>query len=182
MSSGLSFKNNQDPGLNMLNKQTFTAIEVCVCIARLQHQISCSTGQLSSQLGLSVSYLELILKQLKAHEIVCSFRGPGGGYKILGAADRVSMWDIARIFEDYSESSQPDNDWALASYEQGLQRVIEATLREYTLADFAGDNVLALPIGSDTLAKSDNRFKFKPLTPALLPKAPNSVFQLHMHA
>ena len=65
----------------MLNKQTFTAIEVCVCIARMQHPISCSTGQLSSHLGLSVSYLELILKQLKAHDIVCSFRAPVAAIK-----------------------------------------------------------------------------------------------------
>jgi len=166
----------------MLNKQTFTAIEVCVCIARLQHQVSCSTGHLSSQLGLSVSYLELILKQLKAHEIVCSFRGPGGGYKILGATDRVSMWDIAQIFEVQPQISQPDNDWALATYEQGLQQVVEATLREYTLADFADVSTVDSPSGGDRLGRADNRFKFKPLTPAWLPNAPNSVFQLHMHS
>jgi Rrf2 family iron-sulfur cluster assembly transcriptional regulator len=165
----------------MLNKQTFNAIDICVCIARLQNQISCSTGQLSNHLGLSVSYLELILKQLKANDIVCSFRGPGGGYKILGAADQVSIWDIARIFEVHSETSQPDNDWALATYEQGLQEVVEATLREYTLADFAGAIPLALQEGVGRV-DSLNRFKFKPLVPAWLPKAPNSVFQLHMHS
>jgi Rrf2 family transcriptional regulator, iron-sulfur cluster assembly transcription factor len=166
----------------MLNKQTFIAIEVCVCIARLQHQISCSTSQLSSQLGLSVSYLELILKQLKAHEIVCSFRGPGGGYKILGATDKVSMWDIAQIFEDHSQSHHPDNDWTLARYEQGLQHVIESTLRDYTLADFASTSPLPLPLEGEGMGKSDNRFKFKPLAPAWIPKAPNSVFQLHLHS
>ncbi len=165
----------------MLNKQTFTAIEVCVCIARMQHPIICSTGQLSSHLGLSVSYLELILKQLKAHDIVCSFRGPGGGYKILGAASQVSMWDIARIFEAHAEISQPDNDWALAKYEEGLQQVVEATLLEYTLADFVSASPLVLQEG---VGRVDglNRFKFKPMVPAWLPKAPNSVFQLHMHS
>jgi Rrf2 family protein len=165
----------------MLNKQTFTAIEVCVCIARMQQQISCSTGQLSSHLGLSVSYLELILKQLKAHDIVCSFRGPGGGYKILGPVSQVSMWDIARIFEALAEANQPDNDWALAPYDLGLQQVVEATLREYTLADFVSASPLAAQEG---VGRVDglNRFKFKPLVPAWLPKAPNSVFQLHMHS
>ena len=165
----------------MLNKQTFSAIEVCVCIARLQHQFSCSTGQLSSQLGMSVSYLELILKQLKAHDIVCSFRGPGGGYKILGAADQVSMWQIASLFEDFSESSLTESGAALPLYERGLRQVVEATLREYTLADFASDSPLASQEAAGRV-NSLNRFKFKPLTPAWRPKAANSVFQWHMQA
>jgi Rrf2 family protein len=177
----MRFKDTCDRGWSMLNKQTFTAIEVCVCIARLQHQISCSTGQLSSHLGLSVSYLELILKQLKAHEIVCAFRGPGGGYKILGPTEHVSMWDIVRIFEAYSDINQADSDWLVAPYEQGLQQVVEATMREYTLANFVSASPLTLQEGGGRV-DSLNRFKFKPLVPALLPKAPNSVFQWHMHS
>ncbi len=167
----------------MLNKQTFTAINVCVCIARLQHQISCSTSQLSRQLGLSVSYLELILKQLKSHDIVCSFRGPGGGYKILGAADQVSMWDIAKIFETETETDQTGSAGGLTTFEQGLQQVVEATFREYTLASFAKASTDTLPDEFHGVIKAgaSNRFKFKPMAPAWLPKAPNSVFQLHMH-
>ena len=165
----------------MLNKQTFNAIEICVCIARSHHQISCSTGYLSSQLGLSVSYLELILKQLKAHDIVCSFRGPGGGYKILGAADQLSMWDIARIFEAPLDNPEPVSNRVLPDLEQGLQQVFEATLCEFTLADFAQSSHMILPEGASR-ADSGNRFKFKPLAASWVPKAPNSVFQWHLHA
>ncbi len=165
----------------MLNKQTFAAIEVCVCIARLQHQLSCSTGQLSRQLGLSVSYLELILKQLKAHDIVCSFRGPGGGYKILGAADQISMWDIACIFETDAETAPTISDRTLVRCEQGLQQVVEATLRQYSLTDFAHVTPNTMDEGGMEGVQM-NRFKFKPLAPAWIPKAPNSVFQLHMHS
>lgn len=165
----------------MLNKQTVAAIEVCVCIARMQHHISCSTGQLSRHLGQSISYLEQILKQLKAHEIVCSFRGPGGGYKILGAADQVSVWRIVRIFELPEQVPPSAREGSLAAYEQGLQQVVEATLREYTLADFAGTGLLAAP-EADARVDRSNRFKFKPLAPAWRPKAANSVFQWHMQA
>jgi Rrf2 family iron-sulfur cluster assembly transcriptional regulator len=162
----------------MLNKQTFNAIEVCVCIAKLQHQISCSTSQLSSHLGLSVSYLELILKQLKAHEIVCSFRGPGGGYKILGSTSRVSIWDIAQIFEAHEGADLGANGGVVHDYEHGLRELVEATLREYTLADFSDGE----PVAFKGIEDSANRFKFKPLVPAWVPKAPNSVFQLHLHS
>jgi len=162
----------------MLNKQTFNAIEICVCIAKLQHQISCSTSQLSGHLGLSISYLELILKQLKAHEIVCSFRGPGGGYKILGSTSRVSIWDIAQIFEAHASPDLAANDWVVHDYERGLLELIEATLREYTLADFSN----GVPVAFKGVEDSSNRFKFKPLVPAWVPKAPNSVFQLHLHS
>ena len=161
----------------MLNKQTFTAIEVCVCIARLQHQTPCSTGLLSRQLGQSVSYLEQILKQLKAHEIVCSFRGPGGGYKILGSAQQVSMWRIARIFEHHADAQEG----SLPAYEQGLQQVVEDTLSAYTLADFANTTGWSLP-EPPRRHDSTNRFKFKPLAPAWQPKAANSVFQWHLQA
>ena len=91
------------------------------------------------------------------------------------------MWDIARIFEAHAEISQPDNDWAMAKYEEGLQQVVEATLLEYTLADFVSASPLVLQEG---VGRVDglNRFKFKPMVPAWLPKAPNSVFQLHMHS
>jgi Rrf2 family protein len=162
----------------MLSKQTFNAIEICVCIAKLQHQVSSSTRMLSRELGLSVSYIEFILRQLKAHGIVCSFRGPGGGYKILGSTANVSMWDIAQIFEAPSEDDGAGQVRELESYELGLGQLIEATLREYSLADFSGRGPVALTHIEDNL----NRFKFKPLTPAWVPHAPNSVFQLHMHS
>ena len=162
----------------MLSKQTFNAIEICVCIAKLQHQLSSSTRTLSSHLGLSVSYIESILKQLKAHDIVCSFRGPGGGYKILGSTAHVSMWDIAQIFEASSEDDGSGHGRELESYERGLGQLIEATLREYSLADFSQ----AGPVATTHVEDNSNRFKFKPLVPALVPHAPNSVFQLHMHS
>ena len=63
-----------------------------------------------------------------------------------------------------------------ASYELELEAVIESTLSSFTLADF----VTFSPSEAKLLTTEIGRFKFKPLVPAFMPKAPNSVFQLHM--
>jgi hypothetical protein len=63
-----------------------------------------------------------------------------------------------------------------ADYEWGLEQVIIDTLSQQALSDFVTPHALLAPIEAPVV----NRFKFKPLTAPLVPKAPNSVFQLHM--
>ena len=161
----------------MLNKKTLNAIEICVCITKLQHHLSCSTGQLSKTLGLSVSYIEMILRQLKARGVVCAFRGPGGGYKILGDIAQVRIWDIARIFEEDTSAQSDSHASPVLDCKRGLQEVVKSTLCGFTLADFAE------PLSHQPHVEDHtNRFKFKPMAAAWVPNAPNSVFQLHMHS
>ena len=50
------------------------------------------------------------------------------------------------------------------------------TLSQSALSDFVVLQAMHIPIEAPMV----NRFKFKPLTAPLAPKAPNSVFQLHM--
>lgn len=171
----------QNMGINertdMVSKQTVNAIKLCAVIAQRQTHMSCSTGQLSKQLGLSVSYIEVILKALKAAGIVSAYRGPGGGYKILGNLSKVSLWEIVCIFEADVLAPAPGTGLALQSLERGLQETMMATFNDFTLADFAK----TLP---DRMAPTEHisRFKFKPMSSPWTPKAPNSVFQLHMHS
>lgn len=61
-------------------------------------------------------------------------------------------------------------------YEWGLERVIIDTLSQSTLSDCVTTEALQPLVETPVV----NRFKFKPLEAPLVPKAPNSVFQLHM--
>jgi len=165
----------------MISKKTINAIEVCVYLAGQRHAGYVTTTELSPRLDLSVSYLENILKPLKAHNIVSAMKGPGGGYMILGDTSLISIWDIALVFEstlnldplhEPSEDKKPP-----ASYEMGLQQIVKATLSAATLADFVDES---RDEDARSFVQTMGRFKFKPLVASLMPKAPNSVFQLHL--
>jgi DNA-binding IscR family transcriptional regulator len=156
----------------MISKKTINAIEVCV---------------LSPRLDLSISYLENILKPLKAHNIVGAMKGPGGGYMILGDTSLISIWDIASVFECTLDPASPvdvetvietaEDKSVPASYELGLEQIVKATLSNATLADFVDES---RDLEACSFVQTLGRFKFKPLVAPLMPKAPNSVFQLSM--
>jgi Rrf2 family protein len=172
----------------MISKKTINAIEVCVLLAGQRHAGYVTTTELSPRLDLSISYLENILKPLKAHNIVSAMKGPGGGYMILGDTSLISIWDIAALFEDTFEAATSNNDslsvdaalddkLAPASFELGLEQMVKETLSNFTLADFVDES---RDEAARTFVQTLGRFKFKPLAAPLMPKAPNSVFQLSM--
>jgi Rrf2 family protein len=171
----------------MISKKTINAIEVCVYLAGQRHAGYVTTTELSPRLDLSISYLENILKPLKAHAIVGAMKGPGGGYMIQGDTSLISIWDIASIFEctlDASPSVEaeatiemPGEKSTPASYEIGLEQIVKATLSNFTLADFVDES---RDEEARSFVQTMGRFKFKPMVAPLMPKAPNSVFQLSM--
>ena len=162
----------------MISNRTINALDVCVVIAELQHKGRVSTTTLSNRLKLSVSNLESILKPLKDHHIVSANKGPGGGYNIQGDISLVTMWDIASAFEGTLDPKDVDADGlsSPANYELGLEQVVIDTLSQFVLADFVDLTAVHEPAETPV----HNRFKLKPLAPPLIPKAPNSVFQLFM--
>lgn len=161
----------------MISNKTINAMDVCVIIAAHQNLGRVSTTELSQRLQLSVSNLESILKPLKDQHIVSARKGPGGGYEIRGDLALISMWDIAAIFESTLEDQGVDAQAPnAADFEWGLEQVIIDTLSQFALSDFVVQQARQAPVETPVV----NRFKFKPLPAPLVPKAPNSVFQLHM--
>ena len=165
----------------MISKKTINAIEVCVYLAGQRHAGYVTTTELSPRLNLSISYLENILKPLKAHKIVSAMKGPGGGYMILGNTSLISIWDIASVFESTLVSDASDEAveqlMPPANYEIDLQRIVKDTLSHATLADFVDES---RDEEANSFVQTLGQFKFKPLAAPLMPKAPNSVFQLSM--
>ena len=159
----------------MISKKTINAIEVCVLLAGQRNMGYLTTTELSPRLGLSISYLENILKPLKDHNIVVSMKGPGGGYRIRGDVSLVSIWDVAAVFEQTLADSERDSS-TYPSYELELEQVVQKTLRSFVLSDFADFSSSEIK----SFGQEIGRFKFKPLAAPFMPKAPNSVFQLHM--
>jgi Rrf2 family protein len=163
----------------MISKKTIHAIELCVALAGQRNGSYITTTELSPRLALSVSYLENILKLLKDCHIVSSMKGPGGGYRIHGDISLVSIWDIACVFEQTLTEAESSEDIAFAkpaSYELGLQQIVQETLSHFTLSDFVDFS----SVDAKSYVQEMGRFKFKPLVAPFMPKAPNSVFQLHM--
>jgi len=160
----------------MISKKSMNAIDLCVMLAGSRGECYLSTTDLSSRLDLSISYLEIILKALKDHGIVMAMKGPGGGYKVKGDASLISAWDIARVFEKtLADAEQISNAETHGSYELELEQVVMRTLKSFMISDFAAVSAHEATSYADAMG----RFKFKPLPVPFMPKAPNSVFQLH---
>jgi len=163
----------------MISKKTINAIELCVLLASQRGGDYLTTAELAPRLDLSISYLENILKPLKDSDIVLSMKGPGGGYTLRGDAARVSVWEVASVFEKtLGDTQAPGQGQAQAhdSYLLELEQVVIKTLKSFMLSDFADFSASEVKSYADAVG----RFKFKPLPMALMPKAPNSVFQLGM--
>lgn len=161
----------------MISKKTINAIELCVLLASQRNAGYLATTDLSPRLGISISHLENILKPLRDCGLVAAIKGPGGGYMLQGDTALISVWDIACVFEKtLADAPHTPHANACASYELELEQVVMATLKRYTLSDFVDASLAEVK----TYASALGRYKFKPLPTPFMPKAPNSVFQLHM--
>ncbi|WP_090137898.1 Rrf2 family transcriptional regulator [Limnohabitans sp. DM1] len=68
----------------MLGKKSVHATHALIVMASQPLGRTITTAQLASHMGMSVSYLESLLKVLRANALVRSVRGPVGGYELDG--------------------------------------------------------------------------------------------------
>ena len=100
------------------------ALNLVVSLAKLPKAATLTTQELARRLGLSVSYVENLLKLLRVHGLVSSRRGPMGGHCFSGVASKLSVWDIVSIFYvapaplRQSGSREDFTGWLEAQYEQ----------------------------------------------------------------
>jgi Rrf2 family protein len=163
----------------MITKKSRCAVDIMVSIASSPAGVLVTAQHLSQSLGVSVSYVESILKVLREAELVQSTRGPSGGYGLAQPADAVSAWDIVRAVQDDAEAhSRGDADGAprnplLAEFEDALQEVFTQYLESRHLNEFLDSEALE----HNTAARNVSRFRLAPMPPRLVPVAPNSVFE-----
>jgi len=70
------------------------AVTAVLDLALHQHTGPVSLAAISERQDISLSYLEQLFAKLRRNNIVSSTRGPGGGYKLAGDVDSVSVSDI----------------------------------------------------------------------------------------
>lgn len=162
----------------MILKKTAKAVDIAVFITSRSAFKPVTTGEIASGLGLSSSYTESILKELREAGLIRAHRGPGGGYQIRGNPEDITLWDVVKHFEVVHRFDElyADDTHPMKALESGIQRHLQETLASQTL-----DDVAAPFTQRDVRVTSMlGQFRLKPMPAPVMPRAPNSVFQLSM--
>lgn len=162
----------------MILKKTAKAVDIAVFITARSSFSPVTTQDIASGLSLSSSYTESILKDLREAGLIRAHRGPGGGYQIRGNPEDISLWDVVKHFEEVHsfDTLYPETYHPMKGLEAAIQDQLRSLLQAQTLADVA---VPILPSGAKVTTML-GQFRLKPLPLPILPRAPNSVFQLSM--
>ncbi len=162
----------------MILKKTVKALDIAVFITSRAVVKPVTTEEIASGLSLSSSYTESILKELREAGLIVAHRGPGGGYQIRGNPEDISLWHVVKHFEVVHSFDEvyPDDAHPMKSLESDIQRHLQETLASQTLSD------VAVPFMPHDVRVTSmlGQFRLKPLPPPVMPRAPNSVFQLSM--
>jgi Rrf2 family protein len=162
----------------MILKKTAKAVDIAVFITSRSVHKPVTTEDIATGLGLSSSYTESILKELREAGLIRAHRGPGGGYQIRGNPEDISLWDVVKHFEVMHSFDElyPDGTHPMKNLESEIQRHLQQALAEQTLDDVA---VPFMPRDARVTSMM-GQFRLKPLPAPVMPRAPNSVFQLSM--
>lgn len=79
--------------MNLTTKGRY-AVMAMVDLARNSNGEAVPLSEIALRQNIAVSYLEQIFMKLRRANLVESTRGPGGGYKICGSIDDMSISDI----------------------------------------------------------------------------------------
>ena len=158
------------------------ALELVSHIACAPAQQSMTTATLARQLGLSITYVEGLMKLLKRGDLLQAHRGPGGGYQLQRPVEDISAGDVARCFAQ-KEVGVPRAD---ASAEPSAERLavnqLSVQFDEFTQHFLQAYPMTAIVESMDhpPVAKTSSGFSLhlKDLPKNTLPSAPNSVFDL----
>lgn len=117
-------------------------------VARLQGDGTCRIPDIAAAEGLSQEYTAKLMRVLRQGELVISFRGASGGYRLVRPAVEITMWDALRVLDGplfsntfciHHTGQRADcvhsDDCNLATVWQWLGGMIETALRAITLAD-----------------------------------------------
>jgi len=75
-----------------------------------------SLADISKRQEISLSYLEQLFSKLRQQNLVSSVRGPGGGYKLSGDPESIS---VAQIIDAVNESIDATNCGGAGNCQQG---------------------------------------------------------------
>lgn len=107
---------------------------------------------LSDSTGISVKFIEKIIRPLKSAGFVRSVRGASGGHMLCIRPEDVTLGQVLRVVEGGVQPPQccPDHmcgehDCAARSAWNNVTRALEQTLESITLADLMKENLNSYP-------------------------------------
>jgi Rrf2 family iron-sulfur cluster assembly transcriptional regulator len=157
----------------LIPKRTRVAVESLVYIAAKGARQPIPAREVAQALSVSLAGLESILRVLREHRLVSSFKGPGGGYQVDGDLKKFTVLDVVKFFEaspPKASSASACDDFAVDFHEACKKAFNSENLHDLVSAATSSD--VALPVAKP-------RFAFRPLPLPVCPRGPNSVFQLH---
>lgn len=119
------------------------AVTAILDIALNSKDTPVALSDISERQHISLSYLEQLFAKLRRHGLVSSVRGPGGGYKLAHAAEKISIaMVIAAVNENINATKcrgqgncQGGSECLTHSLWETLSQRIEDFLNEITLAE-----------------------------------------------
>mgnify|MGYP000458610752 CR=1 FL=1 len=162
----------------MLNKRSMQGLRVVTHIAGAPLHAPATADQIAKKLSFSVSYVEGLLKDAKAAQIIKSIRGPGGGYQLAMTLDSLTVWDVVSAYDDTlskhdEKLSSPESQIAQHLLNECLA-LEKKFLQESPLSRLVEKQTVPTP----SVAIGKMMMNFKPLPRSVMPVAPNSVFDL----
>ena len=163
----------------MLNNRAIHGLKVIGIIASTPRHQPVTTGRLASELGLSVSYTEILIRDLKGGDLLSAHRGPGGGYQLQQEVSNLSSWDVVTCFKNKDAEYQNPSPEIMGVFDlhQKFDEIEHEFLKAYPLSEVI-KHMPKTPDPSEVIKVSNVGIHIKPIQKKLLPKAPNSVFDL----
>ncbi len=82
------------------------AVTAMLDLALHQDQGPITLADISVRQGVSISYLEQLFAKLRRCRLVESVRGPGGGYRLAGGAESISVAQIVEAVNDSMDATR----------------------------------------------------------------------------
>jgi len=127
------------------------AVTAVLDLALHQDEGPVSLAAISERQQISLSYLEQLFAKLRRNDIVSSTRGPGGGYRLSGSVDDISVSDIIlAVDETYKVVDCGDSDGCHGDYQclthdlwQELSNEIRTFLDDIKLSEIMQEDTVA---------------------------------------
>ena len=165
-------------GDSMLSKRASLGLKVVTTITSAPSHRTVTADTLASITGVSLSYIEGVLKDAREYGLIQATRGPGGGYQPTASMRSLSVWDVVECFNLAKPSSQNRNkspEWRSTNLIAEKAFQIEKEFLEGCPISQLVPEWLDSSSSKQTKSMAMN---FKPLPPKINPVAPNSVFDL----
>ena len=128
-----------------MSKDSQLAVTVLMEVGLHEHKGPVSLAAIQSRHDLSTTRLEQIFSKLRRSHLVESTRGPGGGYCLAMASEKISLADIVEAMEPAEPSTSQAQDFLVSDrlwqqLHQKIQRELQnISLRQLLSAQRAED-------------------------------------------